>query len=361
MTKILHIIEALGDFGGTPRKLLYLAEQQEKHDIQNYFFCYRPSEITEKFESLGCQVINAGTLRHDKLIYSLYKATKKIKPDVICTHFTRPLIIGSTISRLLGIPHVHSEHCSPDYRKGASSWFSAISMRTSRKVICNSKFTQAHFDKKYQREAKKTVVVYNPVKTRKVSHDYNIKEKYTISEDDFVIGHVGGLVPWRDHITLLRAFTLTLDIHRNCKLIIVGDGPCRQELEEYIVKHRLQDKVFLVGYSNDIGNFLDIFDVFVNPAIEEGFGIAVVEAMLAARPVVLANAGAHPELIQQDKTGFLYKKKDPESLFEKLTLLAQNPTKRDLIGQHAKSHASDLFSLENYANNYYSEVKSAIS
>ena len=361
MKKILHIIEALGDFGGTPRKLLYLAELQKQHDVKNYFFCYLPSAITHQFEELGCEVINANTLRHDKLFYRLYTEAKRIQPDVICTHFTRPLILGSVISRFLSIPYVHSEHCSPNYRKGVAAVLSKLSLRTTKKIICNSNFTKVDFDKKYSSIQERSVVVYNPVKKRINEHNINIREELGIPQDYTVIGHVGGLVPWRDHITLLQAFSRIIEERTHCHLIIVGDGPCRKELEDTITTLNLNDAVSLVGYSENIASYLSSFNVFINPAIEEGFGIAVVEAMLAGLPVVLANAGAHPELVDDNKSGILYKKSDSLSLYEKIKQLIDQIEFRKKIGTEAKKEAERRFSLQNYAKNYYGEVFSAIS
>ena len=360
MIKILHIIEALGDFGGTPRKLLYLSELQEQHNIQNYFYCYLPSAISNIFEEQGCEVFNAKTMRMDKQLFSLVKYVNKIKPDVICTHFTRPLFLGFFAAKFLNIPLVHSEHCSPDYRKGITGEVSKFTLKSAKKIICNSAFTQIRFDKKYPKSSRKSLVVYNPVKQREETKKEDLRLKHNIDDKALVIGHVGGLVPWRDQLTLLKSFDQLTQCSTLSHLVLVGDGPCRPEIEKYIAENKLENSVTLAGYSDNIGGYLKLFDIFVNPAIEEGFGIAVVEAMLSSLPVVLANAGAHPELVKESETGFLYEKKNENDLFQKLSMLSQSPELRIKVGNQAKISANQTFSLENYASNYYGAIKNIL-
>jgi len=103
-------------------------------------------------------------------------------------------------------------------------------------------------------------------------------------------------------------------------------------------------------------------DIYVNPAISEGFGIATVEAMLSKLPVICANSGSLPELIDNNKEGLLFEPKNTEELSECILDLYQSKKKRKDFGQAARETALEKFSIEQFVGafeqKYLSMVKS---
>jgi glycosyltransferase involved in cell wall biosynthesis len=350
MTKVLHIIEQLSDFGGTARKLLYLTEENDEHNV--VFATYLPSTMLDEFTVKGAKIYNIKSLYLLTLIIKIYGIAKKEKIKLICTHFTRPLVIGYFLTKILKVPIVHFEH-SPNFRHGLSKILVNRCLPSVTKIICNSHYTADSISNAYKQPKDKIRVVHNPVKEREnLSKENNKRESYDIARDDIVIGHVGGLVGWRDQLCLIRAFSLVKKEFDNVYLIIIGEGPEREYLERECENLKIALNVIFVGYTNEIGDYLKIMDIYVNPALEEGFGIAVVEAMLAKLPVILACSGAHPELIENNIEGLLYKPSDHLDLARSLIQLIQSPKPRIEMGNNARKKAKTKFSVSNYVKSY---------
>lgn len=356
MANILHIIESLSDFGGTPRKLLYLTESQQEHNHKNLFFCYLPSTLSNQFQELGSTVIQVNNKKHIGILVNIIKECKRHQIDIICTHFTRPLLLGVIAAKYLNIPIIHNEHSSTNYRKGIGMAISKIAMRLVDHIICNSNYTKSSVIKTYPYCINKCVTFYNPVKARHITKNIDVRKDLNIEPLNIVIGHIGGMIPSRDQLTLIQAFAKTISIHKNLHLIIIGDGVCKKEIKKTIAQENLTNHVSLIGYTNDIGNYLHELDIYINTTVDEGFGIAVAEAMLAQIPTIAADCGAHPEIISHNKTGLLYKKSSIEDLYEKIILLVNNKNLRKKLGVAGHESIRSKFTVEAYSDKFYSLI-----
>jgi glycosyltransferase involved in cell wall biosynthesis len=151
---------------------------------------------------------------------------------------------------------------------------------------------------------------------------------------------------------IINGFALLSQKVRNVYLVLVGDGPLRQQLEEQATKLGLRDRLLFLGYRNDVPELLAMFDAYVNMAYAEGFGIAVIEAMQAGLPVVLANAGALPELIEDGISGLLVPPGDCQSLANALLRLNADRIWARHIGESARRKALRDFSIDRFAQDF---------
>jgi glycosyltransferase involved in cell wall biosynthesis len=161
----------------------------------------------------------------------------------------------------------------------------------------------------------------------------------------------------RDQVTLLRAFDDLKKTLCEAHLLMIGDGPERAVLESKVQQLGLAESVSFTGYSDEIGDYLKASDIYVNPTLDEGFGIAVVEAMLSGTPVVLSDCGAHPELIVPDRSGLLYERGNASNLASQLRFLIDKPSVRRSIAEAGKIQAQQRFSPAVYATQYLRVVK----
>lgn len=357
MKTVLHIIERLVDFGGTPRMLLYLAAHNDYAANHLVFITYQPSPSETTLEPMvrqyGASVLNLNTLSLWHLVRRIVAAARSARADVICTHHTRPLVAGFIASRIVGLPLVHNEHSSAAHRKGIGRRAAQVCLPFASAVICNSKDTAKTIACDYRIAPDKLRVLYNPVEARLVTQGRaELRERMNVKSDHVLIGNVGGLIGWRDQSTLLRAFARIFSTCQDVRLVIIGDGPMRQELKNLAKGLGVSDVVEFVGYTKHVGDYLNAMDIYVNPAVDEGFGIAVVEAMLAGLPVVLADAGAHPELITDGMHGVLYPSGDDTRLAHQILELIDQPDKRRRLGDAARETARARFAPEHYVSGY---------
>lgn len=117
----------------------------------------------------------------------------------------------------------------------------------------------------------------------------NVRKKYNIASDDFVIGHVGRLSKVKNHKFLIDIFSEITKQKSNAKLLLVGDGELRDEVRAYSNEKGLADKVIFTGGQRDTSPFYSAMDVFVFPSIWEGVPLTVVEAQAAGLPCLISD------------------------------------------------------------------------
>lgn len=123
------------------------------------------------------------------------------------------------------------------------------------------------------------------------------------------------------------------------KLLLVGDGPERQNIEMLTRQLDLCDHVTFLGKQNPVEEILSICDLFVMPSETESFGLAALEAMACELPVISSNAGGLPELNIDGKTGFLCNVGDVQQMAEKALYILSDETILNRFKQQARQHA----------------------
>jgi len=351
--RLLHIIESLSGYGGTPRKLLYLAKYTNHELCRHIFLCYMASPLKEEFERNGAIVECLDSPSLLSIVRETVRLTRKHEVDSICTHFTRPLLAGFAAARYRNLPVIHNEHSSASYRKGIGRQICRLILPRTQMVTCNSFYTKESVQRAFSVSGNHLAVLHNPVERRTCATERSeFRGRLGIGKDDLVIGHVGGMIPQRDQKTLVHAFSELKKCFPGARLIMIGDGSLRPQLEALSSQLGIHESVRFIGYTDKVGEYLGAMDVYVNPTLDEGFGIAVVEAMLESLPVVLADKGAHPELVENGVSGVLYHGGDSNALLQSLQLLADSPDIRARMGASAKERALAKFHPQVYADNY---------
>lgn len=348
----LHIIEGLSDIGGTARGLLTLVRYSEISRSKYIFLCYQAdaAPLAPLFRDYGAEVVIIDTLSPIKIALACIRLARCHGADIICTHFTRSLVSGAIAAATCELPLVHYIHGSFFGWKRRQRLIEGVMMKSADLIICNSAHTQLSIEEGCRVSHRKTHVLNCPVEERKTTREANVvRSALGWGDATIVVGHVGGMIGLRDQKTLLRAFASFNMRRPDSGLLLIGDGPLRRELESFAGELGISDQVKFLGYSLEVGNFLRAMDIYVNPAYLEGFGIAVGEAMLARLPVVLANGGSHPELIEDGQSGLLYPPGNAMVLTSIFNQLADDPKLRIRMGEEARAHALDIFSPERIA------------
>ena len=117
-----------------------------------------------------------------------------------------------------------------------------------------------------------------------------IRAKYGIADGDFVIGHVGRFFPEKNHKFIIELFSEYSQNHRNCKLLLVGNGPLQNEIQELVKQKDLEDKVVFAGLQKDVVGFYSAMDVLLLPSTREAFPMTLVEAQYNGLPCIVSSA-----------------------------------------------------------------------
>lgn len=369
MIHIMHMLHNFSSTGGTARKLLYLVKHSDRDRIRHSFLSMKSGDLVSAIERAGGRVVVINSESPVTVTRAALRLIKKLQPDVVGTHFTRAFICGKSAARLLGLPVVHHEHypASLDRSDQSAGKLLSCALRKAwlpqvEAIICNSMYTAAAVTEMFGIDKRLLRVVYNPVERRLGASVSQSKQQLRIADKQGVtIGHVGGMAWWRDQATLITAISILRERGWNARLIVVGDGAMRASLEALTARLGIQHCVEFAGYQTDLTEFYRNIDIYSNPSLAEGFGIAVVEAMLEGKPVVLANAGAHPELIADDRTGVLYAASNAESLADCLVQLLNDRDYMARLANAGRDHAQQAFAPHRYAESYQTIIEDVLS
>jgi glycosyltransferase involved in cell wall biosynthesis len=138
------------------------------------------------------------------------------------------------------------------------------------------------------------------------------------------------------------------------QLLIIGEGSQRQELEDLVKRLNLEKKVRFLGEvpNKKIPQYLAAADCFVLPSLKEGFGIVLLEAMAANVPVVAANVGGIPDIIEDGKTGILVEPKNPDGLAEAIMKIYSQPEFTQNLTKNARNNL-EKYNWQNIAEKVY--------
>lgn len=168
---------------------------------------------------------------------------------------------------------------------------------------------------------------------------------------------VGSLHRRKDHATLLRAIADVCRGGVNAEVILVGEGPERQHLRELASDLGILDRVSFRGHVPDPYPILASCDVYAQSSVEEGFGIAVLEAMALGRAVVATTAGGLSEIIVDRMTGLLVESGSPERFGAALRQLAEDTSLRERLGIAARTDVVDRYSAAAMASSHESTYR----
>lgn len=193
-------------------------------------------------------------------------------------------------------------------------------------------------------------VIPNPVK--------KIQNYPDIAKEKLIL-NVGRLVPEKGQKYLIEAFS-KINEKADWRVVILGDGPLRNQLEEQVNALGLSNQVLLLGAVNNVDEWLAKATIFVFPSISEGFPNALAEAMSSGLPCVSFDCDAGPrDIIKNNVNGVLIPTKDEKSLIQALENLIQNKELREMLGKNASKLREEL-SVDKIAKQYFNFISTKL-
>jgi len=165
-----------------------------------------------------------------------------------------------------------------------------------------------------------------------------------IGSDRVNIGIVGRLTAVKNHKMLFKVGSRLRAQGLRIKIVVVGDGELRRELEDYIRELDIEEIVEFKGWIKDLNDIYKELDIVALTSLNEGTPVSIIEAMAAARPVVATRVGGVSDIVQNKKTGYLVDAGNEEGFTEKLTDLISDSNKRKVFGEHGRELVKDRFS-----------------
>ena len=319
--KISNIFTSL-DFGGVESHAVTINKNdtdETKHSFIAINKGGKAAEIIKDNDGNVTLLEQNASIPSLKAILSLYKNFKADNPDVVHTRGAEANFHGLIAARLAGVPvRIGEEIGIPNHSTKAKIIFK-FSYLFANKVIGISDAVTDWLVESGEVPASKAVRVYNPVTIPEP------RNKSDIQSDTFRVGFVGRLEPVKNPLALLEAIAVVVNKGYDIELSIVGDGSQKQLLMDRAQELNISDRVVLHGFQDKPDQYVRQCNVYVQPSISEGFGLALVEAMGCAVPVIATAVGGAPEIINDGHTGWLIHKTDAKTIAEKLIEVLKMP------------------------------------
>lgn len=301
---MLHVIVA-GDIGGAERLLIDLATRPGPSRAEHEIALITPNR------ALYAYLFDAGLVVHDRGAASetpmaylwrslgpadvswLTKLVVQRNIDVVHTHTFGSHVLGTRAARKAKKPQVRTEHHVMHYFDPSTSAFTRWAATRTERFVAVSEYVQGVIAKAKPDIASRMTVVRNGVDTERWQ-PRDAKEK----EHPFRVAVVCRLTAWKRVDLAIRAAQKS-----GVETWIIGDGEDRDDLEALAKK--IKAPVRFHGFVSDPRALLAECDATLSTAKEEPLGLSVLESLAMARPVLACKMGGIPEIVQDEKTGFL--------------------------------------------------------
>lgn len=348
---------------GTPRMALVLCRHWLASGIRPVLVILHdtPTDLAPDFDALAVDRITlgipkTGVARYFVLAARVFVAARKYRATgLLSMPFGWHAVIALG-ARLGGVRHVIAHVGNyPNADRGSAHAKFRLLVQMGRpltdRLVCCSRYVQQGTMKAFGVRERETAVVYNGVSVE----DFMAQTTPSSREPDkpFTIGMVARLEKHKDQATLIRAVKILKERGRRIRVEIVGDGSQRRMLEQMIEAEGLSKTVSLLGMRRDVLAIVAGFDLFAfSTTPDEGFGIALAEAMIARVPIVASDVGACREVLGDGSLGLLVPPGDARALADAIESVRADPQAASMRACRAKQKALLKFSGEAMAREY---------
>lgn len=279
-------------------------------------------------------------IRYIPFLIRILLVLRKIKPDIIHAQTIGMGVVGFLAKKFFKIPYVV-------YGRGSEVYFSWLfKNQISRLVLRHADAVVAlteDMKKSLQRFCNREIyIIPNGIELDRFINLPKKEETLSrigINDQENIILFVGRLCYVKGVEYLIRAMNIIVNKkNKKVKLIIIGDGEERQNLEKLTKELNLGNNVIFLGKipNEKIAEFMASSDVFVLPSLSEGFPSVILEAMACGLPIVATNVGGIPYVVNEEENGFLVMPKDSEQIAEKILFLLENKNISEEISKKNK-------------------------
>ena len=284
--------------------------------------------------------------------------------DIVNFHGAKAFFLGKFLLRKLDIPAVATVHS--DYRQDfqnsriKSLLFTPLSvsgLRSFRYFICVSNYIKKLLNADGMAGSK--FVIPNGInldECRLVSDAASVRRSLGIGEEDFVFTMVARFHPVKNHATLIKAFSRLRAEFDNVKLLLIGDGAVRAEIEA-----AAGEGVIFAGFRKDVLDFINASDITVLTSFSEGGAppLVILESAAVGKTVIASSVGDMPHIINGGN-GFLVDPHSEADIYLKLKEAYMHPDTVKAMGENLNRNVREKYSIEKFCSNYHEAYKKII-
>jgi len=358
---ILHTIETGGP-GGAETVLLNLVSHLDASRFQSLVLVPTKDWLYEQLQRLGVPTVVARSEAwYDlRLLSRMAKLARKMKADLIHSHLPDQnfysCVAGWPIHRRVVVTYHGSQFLlgKQDAKSAGKLWF--VQRRASAVVAVSDHVKEMLINAGFRKE--KVVRVYNGIAYRRFAEPETgrLRTELGLHNGTRLVGMVANLRVSKGYAHFVRTAQLVAKQIPDVRFVAIGqtNDESYGELLQLIRDLGLQDRFLLLGFRDDVPEILADLDAFVLSSTTEGFSIATIEAMAAAKPVVVTRSGGPEEIVVNGETGFLVPAADPAALAERVCQVLTDRALASDLGRRAQAIVRQKFTLEAMVSAYES-------
>jgi glycosyltransferase involved in cell wall biosynthesis len=358
--KLLFVIDNL-EFGGGERVFAQIINGLSP---EQYEICLASNPGGGLYQSLinkdvCCIPLDFSKRANPALIFKLIKIIKDKKVDIVHGQGARAEFYARITARLAGGTKYVSTIAMPVEGYDVGLFRKAIYFVLDRAtdkyvdrfivvsdVLRNTLITKRHIP------TEKVTKIYNGIEMSHYDPDVidsrgvEIREGLGVKKDTILLGAIGRLVWQKGFEFLIRCLQEVVRVHREVKVVCVGDGPLRNNLEALSQSLKVRDIMIFTGFRSDIKDILSAVDIVVVPSLLEGFPMVTLEAMAMAKPIIATTIDGIMEQISDGVEGLLVPPRDAVALAAAINRLIESKELAHCLGMAARKRLEREFTVE---------------
>ncbi len=356
---ILHTIETGGP-GGAESVLLALATRLASNRFRSLVLLPHEGWLQKQLQEQGIPIFLArsGAWYDFRLPAAMTRLVRQEKVDLIHSHLPDQNFYTCLVGRLTGLKTIVTYHGSPHcseterLRCAFKLWF--VRHSATAVVVVSDYLQQSLIHLKFSTD--RVVRIHNGIEPGRFAllEAGRLRAELKCQNGTKLIGMVANLRESKGYEYFIQAARRVTDSMPQARFVAIGeiDQRIAARLRDLVQQMSLQDRFFFLGFREDVPDILSDLDVFVLSSVSEGFSLATVEAMAAAKPVIVTRSGGPQEIVEDGRTGFLVPPADPDALARKICELLANPERAANLARNARANVASRFTLEKMVREY---------
>ena len=290
----------------------------------------------------------------------VFRFLKSYDADIIHTNHTMTGIVCRLFAKVLGtkatihVMPIHLMHYTIPERI-INAFLSLITTRTV--LVGKSVYDSYCFLEKLM-VGKRYRIINNGLDIDKVEKRQLgknlLRDRLSLQQEDFVIITVARLVPFKKQNVIVEAISKALETFPNIKYVMIGDGPCKEDLMNLVANKGIQERVLFTGLipQEKVFDYMWASDLYVMASEMEGLCVAFLQAMAAGLPSVVSDIPSFLELVRDGERGRVFPLNNSQILAEIIVEAVSNPIKFRTYGENARKEIKENFSIKKTARRY---------
>lgn len=285
--------------------------------------------------------------------------------DLIHAHWLFSGLVGVWIKRLSGKKFMITSHGS-DINELNTKWQKRIAssvLREADKIVTVSNDLKQKIIRLGINE-NKVRVIPNGVNASELKpiNIMTARKKTGLPANKKIILFTGRLLKEKGLAYLVNAMSAVKKRHKDALLVLIGEGPFRQEIRKVVEEKKLEGSVLVLAPKphDEIKWWFNSADLVVLPSLKEGFGVTLIEAMACGKPIIGTKVGGIKDIIEDKVNGFFVPVKDSKALAQKITRLLENEKLAGKMGASGRKIVMKKFSVEAMVSAYVEEYRKLV-